>query len=233
MKVMILAAGLGKRMRPLTDHTPKPLLRAGGKALLEHHLLRLAAAGLREVVINVSHLAQQVEAFCGDGSAWGLSIQWSREAQPLETAGGIQRALPLLGEGPFMVVNGDVWTDYPFAQLGRLPPPADGSAHLVLVDNPPQHPLGDFLLDSTGRVLARGASEPGFTYAGVGIYTPGFFAGLAPGEYPLRPLLDRAIEEGRLTGEHYPGQWADIGTPERLAALDAALGGGDAAQPIR
>lgn len=233
MKVMILAAGLGKRMRPLTDHTPKPLLRAGGKALLEHHLLRLAAAGLREVVINVSHLAQQVEAFCGDGSAWGLSIQWSREAQPLETAGGIQRALPLLGEGPFMVVNGDVWTDYPFAQLGRLPPPADGSAHLVLVDNPPQHPLGDFLLDSTGRVLARGASEPGFTYAGVGIYTPGFFAGLAPGEYPLRPLLDRAIEEGRLTGEHYPGQWADIGTPERLAALDAALGGGDAAQSIR
>lgn len=233
MKVMILAAGLGKRMRPLTDHTPKPLLRAGGKALLEHHLLRLAAAGLREVVINVSHLAEQVEDFCGDGSAWGLSIQWSREAQPLETAGGIQRALPLLGEGPFMVVNGDVWTDYPFAQLGRLPPPADGSAHLVLVDNPPQHPLGDFMLDTAGRVLARGASESGFTYAGLGIYTPGFFVGLTPGEYPLRPLLDRAIDEGRLTGEHYPGQWADIGTPERLAALDAALGGGDAAQPIR
>lgn len=233
MKVMILAAGLGKRMRPLTDHTPKPLLRAGGKALLEHHLLRLAAAGLHEVVINVSHLAEQVEAFCGDGSAWGLSIQWSREAQPLETAGGIQRALPLLGEGPFMVVNGDVWTDYPFAQLCRLPPPADGSAHLVLVDNPPQHPLGDFMLDTAGRVLARGASESGFTYAGLGIYTPGFFVGLAPGEYPLRPLLDRAIDEGRLTGEHYPGQWADIGTPERLAALDAALGGGDAAQPIR
>lgn len=233
MKVMILAAGLGKRMRPLTDHTPKPLLRAGGKALLEHHLLRLAAAGLREVVINVSHLAEQVEAFCGDGSAWGLSIQWSREVQPLETAGGIQRALPLLGQEPFMVVNGDVWTDYPFAQLRELPPPADGCAHLVLVDNPPQHPLGDFMLDTAGRVLARGASEPGFTYAGLGIYTPGFFAGLAPGEYPLRPLLDRAIDEGRLTGEYYPGQWADIGTPERLAALDAALGGGDAAQPIR
>lgn len=233
MKVMILAAGFGKRMRPLTDHTPKPLLRAGGRALLEHHLLRLAAAEFHEVVINVSHLGDQIEAFCGDGSAWGLSIQWSREARPLETAGGILQALPLLGDGAFLVVNGDIWTDYPFAELRNLAPPDDGKAHLVLVDNPPQHPLGDFRLTASGRVEVRSRDQAGFTYAGIGLYTPGFFAGLAPGESPLRPLLDRAIDEGRLSGEHYPGQWADVGTPERLAALDVALGGGDAAQPIR
>ncbi|MAL95288.1 MAG: mannose-1-phosphate guanylyltransferase [Haliea sp.] len=233
MKVMILAAGLGKRMRPLTEHTPKPLLRAGGKALLEHHLLRLSAAVFREVVINVSHLAEQVEAFCGDGSAWGVAIQWSREERPLETAGGIQRALPLLGDAPFLVVNGDVWTDYPLARLRDRRRLAPGRAHLVLVDNPPQHPLGDFRLSPSGRVEARAGSQAGFTYAGLGVYTPAFFAGLAPGERPLRPLLDAAIAEGRLEGERYPGQWADIGTPERLAALDAALAGGDATRSFR
>lgn len=230
---MILAAGFGSRMRPLTDHTPKPLLRAGGRALLEHHLLNLASAGLREVVINVSHLADQVAAFCGDGSAWGLSIQWSREPRPLETAGGIQRALPLLGDAPFAVLNGDVWTDYPLARLAAARPVADGHAHLVLVDNPPQHPLGDFCLDATGHVRPRPEGQLGCTYAGIGIYTPGFFAGLAPGEYPLRPLLDAAIAEGRLGGEYYAGQWADIGTPERLAALDAALSGGEATPATR
>lgn len=233
MKVMILAAGLGKRMRPLTDHTPKPLLRAGGKALLEHHLLRLAAAGFRDVVINVSHLAGQIEAFCGDGSAWGLSIRWSREEQPLETAGGIQRALPLLGDAPFLVVNGDVWTDYPLARLRDRQRLAPGRAHLVLVDNPPQHPLGDFHLSTAGQVQVRAQGRAGFTYAGLGVYTPAFFAGLAPGETPLRPLLDEAIAGNRLDGEYYPWQWADIGTPERLAALDAALGGGDVPRSIR
>lgn len=223
MKAMILAAGVGERMRPLTDSTPKPLLRVAGIPLIEHHIRRLAEAGLRELVINVSHLAEQIEAYCGDGRAWGVSIDYSREAAPLETAGGIVQALPLLGESPFLVVNGDVWTDYPFARLALRALQADEDARLVMVGNPPQHPAGDFALDSENRIRALAAGSMGWTYSGVGLYTPAFFAGIAPGKLALRPLLDAAIQQGRLVGERYTGEWQDVGTPERLRALDVAV----------
>lgn len=223
MKVMILAAGLGERMRPLTDHTPKPLLQVAGVSLIEHHLLRLAAAGYREVVVNVSHLAQQIIAFCGDGSRWGVQITYSPEAVPLETAGGIQRALPLLGEEPFLVVNGDVWIDFPFDALLDYRPGLNEGAHLVMVDNPAHHPLGDFCLDEQGVVHVRPENSMGLTYAGVGVYRPEFFAAMTPGKMPLRPLLDQAIADGRLGGEYHSGQWEDVGTPERLAELDEAV----------
>ena len=223
MKVMILAAGLGERMRPLTDHTPKPLLQVGGIPLIEHHLRRVAAAGFCDVVIIVSHLAEQITAFCGDGSRWGLEIVYSEEEEPLETAGGIQRALPLLGEAPFLVVNGDIWIDYDFGRLFGHPLPSAVHAYLVMVDNPPQHPRGDFLLGADGFVRALGSGATGLTYAGVGVFCRGFFSGMQPGKLRLRPLLDAAIREGRLGGEYHPGQWEDVGTPERLAALDAAV----------
>lgn len=223
MKAMILAAGVGERMRPLTDHTPKPLLRVAGIPLIEHHIRRLAAAGFLDLVINVSHLGEQIEAYCGDGRAWGVSIVYSREETPLETAGGIVQAFSLLADARFVVVNGDIWTDYPFERLAAYPMRPDETAHLVMVDNPPQHPAGDFALDNDGwiRVLTPGAT--GWTYAGVGIYTTAFFAGAAPGKLPLRPLLDAAIQQGRLGGERYSGQWQDVGTPERLRTLDAAV----------
>ena len=223
MKVMILAAGVGERMRPLTDHTPKPLLQVGGEPLIAHHLRRLAQAGFSELVINVSHLAQQIIDYCNDGSRWGLTINYSPEPEPLETAGGILNALPLLGENPFLVVNGDVWIDYPFEQLLNFIPPVPDSAHLVMVGNPPQHPGGDFVLDDQGRVRERPHGITGLTYAGVGVYAPAFFAGMTPGKMALRPLLDAAIGRGCLSGEYYPGHWEDVGTPERLEALDAAL----------
>ncbi|MBK6736380.1 MAG: nucleotidyltransferase family protein [Haliea sp.] len=223
MKAMILAAGVGERMRPLTDNTPKPLLRVAGIPLIEHHIRRLAAAGLRELVINVSHLAGQIEAYCGDGSAWDVDIVYSREAAPLETAGGIVQALPVLGEAPFLVVNGDVWTDYPFARLSAYALQANESAHLVMVGNPPQHPAGDFALDSNDRIRVLAAGAMGWTYSGVGLYAPAFFAGIAPGKLALRPLLDAEISQGRLVGERYAGEWQDVGTPERLRALDIAI----------
>ncbi len=226
MKAMILAAGRGERMRPLTDTTPKPLLRAGGAPLIEHHLRRLGSAGVREAVINVSHLGEQVEAYCGDGGRWGLSLSYSREESPLETAGGILQALPLLGDAPFLVVNGDIYTDCSFdALLAAGLGPGD-LARLVLVDNPPHHPLGDFHLDSRGRVHARQDGLAGRTYAGVGVYSPQLFDDLAPGVTPLRPLLDAAIDAGRMAGEYHGGDWEDVGTPERLAALDARLSNG-------
>jgi MurNAc alpha-1-phosphate uridylyltransferase len=219
---MVLAAGVGERMRPLTDRTPKPLLRVAGIPLIEHHIRRLAAAGLRELVINVSHLAEQIVAYCGDGSAWGVDIAYSHEAAPLETAGGIVQALPLLGEAPFLVVNGDVWTDYPFARLAASTLHADVDAHLVMVGNPPQHPAGDFALDTDNRIRVLAAGTMGWTYSGVGLYSPAFFAGIAPGRLALRPLLDAAIHRGRLVGERYTGEWQDVGTPERLRAIDLA-----------
>jgi len=223
VKVMILAAGFGERMRPLTEHTPKPLLQAGGRPLIAWHIEALAALGLDDLVINVAHLGQQIVDWCGDGQRWGVRIRYSREPEPLETAGGIQRALPLLGSAPFLVVNGDVWTEYPLQRLlahAHLP---DGTAHLVLVDNPPQHPLGDFQLTDSGRVVPRPPAATGLTYAGIGVFSAGFFADMAPGKLPLRPLLDTAIAAGRLSGEHFTGAWADVGTPERLQALDARL----------
>ena len=221
MKVMLLAAGVGERMRPLTDHTPKPLLKVAGVALLEYHIRHLVDAGFREMVINVSHLGQQIIDYFGDGSRWGASIVYSRESVPLETAGGIIRALPLLGEAPFLIVNGDVWTDYPFVSLAACKPGANQSqAHLVFVSNPPQHPLGDYSLDQHSRVGIKEAEAIGLTYAGLGVYTPGFFAGEAPEKLALRPLLDKAIGAGAVSGEIYTGQWVDVGTPERLNALD-------------
>jgi MurNAc alpha-1-phosphate uridylyltransferase len=223
VKAMILSAGVGERMRPLTDLTPKPLLPVAGIPLIEHHIRRLAVAGIRELVVNISHLGEQIANYCGDGSAWGVNIAYSPEQAPLETAGGILQALPLLGAAPFLVVNGDIWIDYPFERLASYSLRRGESARLVMVDNPPQHPAGDFRLDEEGwlRVLAPGAV--GCTYAGVGLYTPAFFGGLPSGKRPLRPLLDAAIADSALGGERHTGEWQDVGTPERLRALDAAV----------
>lgn len=223
MRAMILAAGVGERMRPLTDHTPKPLLRVGDTPLIEHHIRRLASAGFNELVINVAHLGEQLVEFCGDGSQWGVNIVFSQEEAPLETAGGIIKALPLLGELPFLVVNGDIWIDYPFERLADYSLRPNEIAHLVMVGNPPQHPAGDFQLDDYDwiRVLAPGVV--GWTYAGVGIYTTEFFEGTPAGKMPLRPLLDAAIGQGSLGGERYRGRWQDVGTPDRLRELDAMV----------
>ncbi|WP_111413272.1 N-acetylmuramate alpha-1-phosphate uridylyltransferase MurU [Billgrantia lactosivorans] len=218
MKAMILAAGLGKRMRPLTDHCPKPLLPVAGKPLIVHHLERLAAAGIREVVINVSYRAEQIIEALGDGGRYGLRIAWSREATPLETGGGIRQALPLLGSAPFLLVNGDVWCDLDPA---ALPPLGDDLAHLVLVDNPRHHPGGDFHLDPAGRV--RSGGEPRLTFAGLSLIAPALVAARAPGEFPLAPLLREAMDAGRVGGSHHRGRWVDVGTPERLVELDREL----------
>jgi len=220
---MILAAGVGERMRPLTEHTPKPLLQVAGIPLIEHHLRRLALAGIAELVINVSHLGKQIMDYCGDGSAWGVSISYSQEDAPLETAGGIIAALPLLEDAPFLVVNGDIWIDYPFERLAAYTLRANESAHLVLVGNPSQHPAGDFQLDDDDWVRVLPPAAVGWTYAGVGIFTPAFFAGYPAGKIPLRPLLDAAIGRGRVGGQRYRGQWQDVGTPERLRELDTRL----------
>lgn len=213
---MVLAAGRGERMRPLTDRAPKPLLQAGGKALIEYHLDALAAAGIRCVVVNHAHLGAMVESFLGTGARWNLCLHYSAEGEALETGGGIFKALSLLME-PFLVVNGDVWTDVDYGAL-RIAP--DDHAHLVLVDNPPHHPSGDFCLDS-GRIGPEGGSR--LTFSGVGVYRKALFAGCAPGKFPLAPLLRRAIAESRVGGQRHEGRWMDIGTPERLAELDALL----------
>jgi N-acetyl-alpha-D-muramate 1-phosphate uridylyltransferase len=220
---MILAAGVGERMRPLTDHTPKPLLRVAGTPLIEHHLRRLAAAGIDEVVINVSHLAAQVMDYCGNGGTWGVTITYSQEDAPLETAGGIIKALPLLGDAPFLVVNGDIWSDYPFQRLSTYSLRPREQARLVMVENPPQHPGGDYQLDDNGWIRLLAAGAVGCTYAGVGLYTGAFFAGVPAGKMPLRPLLDAAINGSALGGEWYGGQWQDVGTPERLRELDTKV----------
>lgn len=220
MKAMILAAGRGERMRPLTDRTPKPLLRAGGKALIEHLIEALAAAGFRELVINHAHLGAQVEVALGDGARYGARIAWSREPEgALETGGGIFQALPLLDSEYFLVVNGDIWTDYPFARLAQRP---QALAHLVLVDNPVHHREGDFAL-TDGRVQVTGRTR--LTFSGIGVYHRDLFRGCQPGRFPLAPLLRAAMERGEVTGEHYTGRWHDIGTRERLAELDRLLSG--------
>ena len=217
---MVLAAGRGERMRPLTDAAPKPLLVVGGKRLIEYHLARLAAAGFRDVVINTAWLGDMIEQVLGDGRRFGLAITYSHERpEALETGGGIFHALPLLGSAPFLLVNGDVWTDIDFGALHR-DPPGDSLAHLVLVTNPPQHPRGDFLLQQ-GHVSEGDGMR--HTYSGIGIYRPELFAGCEPGKFPLLPLLRRAIGERRLTGELHAGRWFDIGTVERLKSLDAEL----------
>mgnify|MGYP001239526353 FL=1 len=227
MKAMILAAGEGRRMRPLTDHIPKPLLTVDGRPLLEYHILNLKAAGFDELVINASHLGDQIAEFCGDGSHWDVSIRISREDRPLETAGGIVKALHWLSSAPFLVVNGDIYTDYPFKRLRNYLLPKAG-AHLVLVDNPPDHLSGDFLLDRNCARIRQPESQfdnvdDALTFSGVALYHPAFFAGLPEGRRPLKPLFDRAVENSALTGEHFQGLWADVGTPERLQALNHQL----------
>jgi MurNAc alpha-1-phosphate uridylyltransferase len=211
---MLLAAGRGERMRPLTDRTPKPLLIARGKPLIVHHLERLAQAGVREVVINLSWLGEQIRAALGDGGRFGVSIRYSEEGAPaLETGGGIFRALPWLAPGPFLVVNADVFTDFDFTSLALVP---GAWAQLLLVPNPPQHPAGDFGFDGSRLTEAVG---PRWTYSGIGLYTTELFDGCKPGRFPLKPLLQRAIAAGALGGQIYQGDWNDVGTVERLQAL--------------
>ncbi|MDH3317472.1 MAG: nucleotidyltransferase family protein [Gammaproteobacteria bacterium] len=218
LKVMILAAGRGERMRPLSDTVPKPLLEAGGKPLIVHLIERVARAGLRELVINHSHLGDRIEQSLGTGDRYGVRIAYSHEeGGGLETGGGILKALPLIDSDPFAVINGDIWTDYPF---DRLPRQLKGLAHLVLVDNPPQHSQGDFVLQHN-RVHADGA--PRLTFSGIGVYARALFAGCRPGKFPLAPLLCAAMARGQVSGEHYTGLWHDIGTPQRLRELDHEL----------
>lgn len=232
MKALVFAAGLGERMRPLTDHTPKPLLQVGGKPLIAWHLEKIAAVGVSDVVINTSWLAEQFPAVLGDGAGFGLRLHYSYEGDtPLETGGGMWNALGLLCDAPFFAVNGDVWCDADFATLPREP---DGFAHLLLVDNPAHNPNGDFALDDDGRVHSDGASK--LTFAGIGVYRRELFEkwrdviGDAPGadetppRFKLAPLLRAAMREGQVSGTHHRGQWTDVGTPERLAELDARLG---------
>lgn len=225
MKAMILAAGLGKRMLPLTATTPKPLLRAGAHSLIEWQIIRLARAGIHDLVINLHHLGEQIPVALGDGGRYGVSIQYSRESEPLETAGGIIQALPLLGTEPFLVVNGDVWTDFDFSRLsqlggGQLAMSAN-LAHLVLVPNPAQHPEGDFHLDASGRVSEQ--ALPRYTFSGISVLSPELFAGLAVQRLALAPLLRQAMAARQVTGELFTGEWQDIGSPERLKTLECRL----------
>jgi MurNAc alpha-1-phosphate uridylyltransferase len=224
-KAMILAAGRGERMRPLTDHTPKPLLEAGGKPLIVWHIERLRGAGFTELVINHAHLGHRLEEALGDGAALGVRIAWSPEAAALETAGGIRHALPLLGGAPFVVVNGDVFCDADFTALRSAAQDleADGTlAHLLLVDNPEHHPEGDFRLDPDGRIHADG--QPRLTFSGLGAYHPALFADLADNTpAKLAPLLREAMNAGQVGGRHHTGRWIDVGTPQRLAELDREL----------
>jgi N-acetyl-alpha-D-muramate 1-phosphate uridylyltransferase len=219
MKAMLLAAGRGERMRPLTDACPKPLLTVAGKPLIVWHLERLARAGFHEVVINLSWLGEQIAAALGDGSQHGVRIAYSREPWPaLETGGGLLQALPLLGAEPFLLVNGDVFTDVDFTALALAP---GDLAQLVLVPNPPHNLKGDFWLDAQGRIASEGVER--LTYSGVAMLHPALFEGATPGRFPLLPWLNRARDAGRLGGQKHTGKWLDIGTPERLVELDAEL----------
>jgi len=221
MKTIILAAGRGERMQPLTDTTPKPLLKAGKKRLIEYTIDALVQAGLRDIVINHAHLGAQFPATLGDGKRYGARIQYSDEHEGrLETAGGIINALPLLGEDPFLVVNGDIWTDYPFAQLAEKTLTNTQRCHLVLVTNPEHNPKGDFAL-SSGLLSDMGSGK--YTYSGVGLYHPALFANLPAKPMPLKPILMKAIELNQAYGEIYQGQWSDIGTVSRLNALSEQL----------
>lgn len=217
MKAMILAAGRGERMRPLTDLLPKPLLAVGGKPLIVHHIEKLKTAGVTELVINHAWLGHKLVDSLGDGSALGVTIHWSAEESALETAGGIVQALPLLGSAPFLVINGDTWLDLDYHTLVSQPL-GDDLAHLWLVPNPPQHPSGDFALQG-GRVM----DTPAFTFSGVGLYDPAAFAGLAGGARKLAPLLRDWMAQGRVGGSLLAGEWRDIGTVDRLRELDDQL----------
>ena len=221
MKAMILAAGLGTRMRPLTDHRPKPLLEINDKALIIYHIEKLAKAGFEEIIVNIAHLGFMIPEALGDGSQWEIKISYSDEQEEgaLESAGGIGKALPLLGEKPFLVVNGDVWSDYNFDANFEL---GDALAHLVLVDNPDHNVKGDFSLENG---LVQNEGETSYTFSGIGYYSPKLFTSLAYGAAPLAPLLREAIEEKQVTGEYFKGVWKDIGTPERLAEVNRMFRG--------
>jgi len=244
MRAFILAAGEGKRMQPLTHSTPKPLLKVGGRALLEWHLLALRDAGITNIVINVAYLGQQIIDFCGDGSRWGVSIDVSPELQPLETAGGIINALGLLGTAPFLLISADIYCPFPFHTLTQRALPK-GAAHIVLVENPAHNPRGDFQLahdrvttlpafdtqaatapQATQSAQTHATRDPlgkALTYSGIGIYDPQFFAPFQPGFQPLRPFMESACLNGRLSGEQWSGVWEDVGTPQRLEQLNQQL----------
>ncbi|MCW8830351.1 MAG: nucleotidyltransferase family protein [Gammaproteobacteria bacterium] len=216
MKAMILAAGRGERLRPLTDHTPKPLLKVDDKSLIEYHLYRLAQAGIKDVVINTAWLGAQIQQTLGNGEKYNLTIHYSDEGnQALETAGGIIRALPLLGDEPFLIINGDIYTDYDFKPLTELK--LNSEAHLVMVKNPDHNHQGDFALENN---QIKNNSEPLYTYSGIGIYTKEFFAGIAEGVVALAPILKEKIEQKKVSGELHTGAWTDVGTKERLQQLN-------------
>jgi N-acetyl-alpha-D-muramate 1-phosphate uridylyltransferase len=216
---LIFAAGRGERMRPLTDTTPKPLLRVRGRMLIEYHLENLTRAGVNDVVINTSHLAERFPAALGDGARWGLNIHYAYEGpSPLETGGGMLNALPMLGDAPFIAVNGDIFSNFDFSTLPQNVP---GLAHLVVVDNPAQHPNGDFVLREG---ILHDEAAPRLTFAGIGIYKPDLLAGHEAGTFGITPLLRAAMQLGQVTGEHHHGNWTDVGTPERLAQLNALSG---------
>lgn len=224
MKAMILAAGRGERMRPLTDTIPKPLLPVGGKPLIAWHIERLARAGITDLVINHAHLGAMIEAALGNGERFGVCIRYSPEGEALETAGGVANALPLLGAAPFVVVNADIWCDFDFVHLRRVNDELEAGnklAHLVLVANPPHHAGGDFFL-ADGQVYAEG--EPKLTFSGIGIYAPALFADIERGaKARLAPLLRKAMAAAKVSGESHGGRWVDVGTPQRLTELDSAL----------
>ncbi len=223
MKAMILAAGMGNRMRPLTLHTPKPLLEVGGKPLIVWHIEKLQKMGVQEIVINTAWLGEKLADALGDGSQFGVKILWSHEGEGLETAGGIINALPLLGNEPFILVNGDVWTTMDFAPLLNVQL-QDDLAHLVLVENPIQHPQGDFILAANkAYTFEQARSGENLTYSGVAVMHPQMFDGLESGKRPLAPLLKQAMQQEKISAQKLQGVWVDVGTPERLNALDQQI----------
>ena len=225
MKAMILAAGYGKRLRPLTDRIPKPMIPVAGKPLLQHHIERLVAMGIKEVVINISWLAEQIESFFGDGSNFGIRIVWSRESEPLETGGGILKALPILGDAPFLLINGDIWTDFPLSTVTDVALEGDQSAWLLLVNNPQHNPAGDFGFQE-GFVSYESGLK--YTFSGISVFKPMLFADYAKNRmeascFPLRDVLRPAIESKRIIGSVYAGHWCDVGTIERYNELNKHL----------
>jgi len=222
MKAMILAAGRGERLRPLTDETPKPLIQAGPKRLIEYLIDNLVAAGFNDLIINYAHLGKQFPETLGDGSRYKARIQYSPETEGgLETAGGIIHALPLLGNEPFLVVNGDIWTDYDFESMREFRLASGKLCHLVMVNNPTHNPTGDFVVDDKGNLATEGTQK--WTFSGIAVYHPALFSGLSSEKRPLKPLFERAIQHQQATAEVYKGEWSDIGTLERLQALEKQL----------
>lgn len=218
MKAMILAAGRGERLRPLTDEIPKPLIKVAGKSLIEYHLLNLVSAGIKEIIINTAWLAEKIHQQLGDGSNYGITIQYSDEGEALETAGGIVNALPLLGNKPFLVVNGDIWCDFNFSELIPLKP--GEQAHLILVNNPGHNQKGDFALQDN---LIKNTGETMHTYSGIGLYSAEFFAEQNAGIVSLAPIIRNKCENDLVSGQFYDGRWTDVGTIERLQELEQQL----------